>query len=168
MIINGNKLKNDICKSGITTERLTKILEKSDTWLLQALRRNRIEEKSFQKLCIICDLDPTEYINDGKKNVEEVKPADARHTNFEEHITKLNDLGGIQAETLKVLTDMRTAQGEALKALTRICEELILQTQILVDNKAAIGQMEKSVKDKTEKIYNYLKYPNGHSLTAVK
>lgn len=167
MIINGNKLKNDIYKSGISTERLTKILEKSDTWLLQALRRNRIEEKSFQKLCIICDLDPTAYILEDKK-ADEGKPTDARNVNFEAHITKLNDLGAIQAETLKVLTDMRTAQGETLKVLTRICEELILQTQILVDNKAAIGQMEKSVKDKTEKIYNYLKYPNGHSLTAVK
>lgn len=117
MNINGDKLKNDIYKSGIT---------------------------------------------------DEGKPTDVRNVNFEAHITKLNDLGAIQAETLKVLTDMRTAQGEALKALTRICEELILQTQILVDNRAAIGQMEKSVKDKTEKIYNYLKYPNGHSLTAVK
>lgn len=167
MNINGNKLKNDIYKSGITTERLTKILDKSDAWLPQALRRNRIEEMAFQKLCIICDLDPTEYILEDKK-ADEVKPTDARNVNFEAHITKLNDLGAIQAETYKVLTDMRTAQGETLKMLTRICEELILQTQILIDNKAAIGQMEKSVKDKTEKIYNYLKYPNGHSLTAVK
>lgn len=167
MNINGDKLKDDIYKSGITIERLSKILDKSDRWLPQALKRGRIDAPPFQKLCIICDLDPTAYILEDKK-ADEGKPTDARNVNFEAHITKLNDLGAIQAETLKVLTEMRSIQEATLKELTRMREEMVLQTQIMLESKTAIQQFEKSTKEKTEKIYNYLKYPNGHSLTAVK
>ena len=168
--VNGEKLKWDIINAGIQPIRLAKLLGLSESFFYTVFRENRVLEANLERACEACDLDPANYIVTSKKEeiVKSKRIDKAKSANFEEHIEKLNDLGAIQAETLKVLTEMRSIQEATLKELTRMREEMVLQTQIMLDSKTAIQQFEKSTKEKTEKIYNYLKYPSGHSMMAVK
>lgn len=128
--IKGEALKNAVFTSGLTIVRAAKIMGKTDRWLTQAVQNNRMGEVSFYQLCALCELNPGDFIDETSPKAKEPHPSD----HFKKYSSWMNDLGAIQAETLKVLNDMRMMQA-------RMCEEMNLIAQTMTENKAAIQQL---------------------------
>lgn len=109
-----------------------------------------------------------------KSSTQETDTA-ARNVNFAEHINKMDDIiaetRALKAEMLtmrKAVIDMGALNAEMLRVIREIGKELVTQTELAEEHKAATQKLEKTLGDKLEKLYGVIKYPSGHVIAAVK